>query len=346
MMKRFRRWYQNKPLAQKVLDQLAGAISDGSIDDILPGLVGKAREEYTVAQFWERFEGEYTKTKLASWKRYRLSWESLKAVVGEIPLKSFRREHLYKFIKVRKGAVSDSTINKDLAAIKKMFSFAFEVGAVDTHPLIRFPGIKCQEKALRLPTIEEYRRLIDCMPHPVIGALVAILGETGFRISEALNLKRDQVDWRAGRILTEKTKGKKVRSIPLSAFAMDKLRGLVPYVTTPYVFVHHGQLRLNGKRWKNPDKAFREGRKKAGLPWVTFHTLRHMRATKWISNGVDLRTVQELLGHSDIRTTMRYSKYVESHMDAVVRDAQLREVTELESGGEKRDAEKNVEFKK
>jgi integrase len=340
MMKRFRRWYHNRIFAQKVLDQLAGAIADGSIDQILPGLVGKAREEYTVAPFWERFESEYAKTKLVSWKRYHLSWESMKGVIGDIPLKSFRREHLYKYIKVRKGQVSDSTINKDLAAIKKMFSFAFEVGAVDTHPLIRFPGIKCQEKALQLPTMEEYRRLVECMPDPVIAALVAVLGETGFRKSEALNLRRDQVDWKTGRIVTEKTKGKKVRSIPLSGFAMEKLRGLAPYVTTPYLFVHHNQVRLSGKRWKNPDKLFRKGRERAELPWMTFHTLRHMRATSWIAHGVDVRTVQGLLGHSDIRTTNRYAKYVDSHMDRVVREAQLREVAELESEGEKRDAEK------
>lgn len=328
-MKRFRRWYDTRLLAQKVLDKLAGAIAEGEIDEILPDLVGKGRQEYTVRLFWERFRDEYCKARLTSWRRYELSFKTLLEQLGSIPIEDFRREHLYSYIKARKGKVSDSTINKDLAAIKKMFSYALEVGAVDYHPLVRFPGIRVQEKALRLPTVEEYRRLVEAMPDPVIGALVAVLGETGFRKNEALNLTRDQIDWKACRVITEKTKGKKVRSVPLSDFAMEKLRGLVPYVTTPYLFVHHGQIRLSGKRWRNPDKVFREGRKAAGMEWITFHTLRHLRATTWMKYGVNIRSVKELLGHADVRTTMRYTKYVESHADKAVREAQGTEREDL-----------------
>ena len=56
-----------------------------------------------------------------------------------------------------------------------------------------------------------------------------------------------------------------------------------------------------------------KGREKAGLEWVSFHDLRHFRATQWVMRGVDLRTVQELLGHSNITTTMRYVHFAPSH---------------------------------
>jgi integrase len=330
-MKRFRRWYENRTMAQDVFDRLSGAIASGTLDTVLPGLVGALEATATVSSFWERFRDEYCKPRLSSWSRYELSFRTLNAEFGTIPLGEFRRQDLHSYMQKRKGQVSDSTINKDIAAIKKMFSYALEVGAVEHHPLVRFPGIRVQEKALRLPTVEEYHRLVDAMPDPVISAFVAVLGETGFRKNEALNLRRDQVDWKAARILTEKTKGKKVRSIPLSNFAMEKLRSLVPFVRNPHLFVHQGQVRLDGRRWLNPDKIFRRGRKAAGLEWITFHTLRHMRATTWMTHGVDLRTVKELLGHSDIRTTMRYVKYVDSHADLAVRSAQAEEEIELQN---------------
>jgi integrase len=162
------------------------------------------------------------------------------------------------------------------------------------------------------------------MPDAAISALVAVLGETGARKGEALGLRWQDIDYRARRATFERTKGKRVRSVPLSDLAIEKLRSLVRFVNQPYVFCHQ----MNGRRWMNPDKAFRAGRKTAGLPWVTFHTLRHMRGTVWLQHGADIRTVKEALGHRDIQTTMRYLKHIESHADRALREAQEREKRE------------------
>ena len=70
------------------------------------------------------------------------------------------------------------------------------------------------------------------------------------------------------------------------------------------------------------------GKKEAGLEWVGFHALRHFRATQWLTNGVDVNIVKELLGHSDIHTTMRYVHYVRTHATKAVRLAQESEVVE------------------
>lgn len=306
---------------------LNGAIATGSLDDVLPGLVGASQEDYTITSFWERFRDEYCKPRLASWKRYRLSFDSINAYLGNVPLRDFRREHLHGFVERRTGKVSASTINKDIAAIKKMFSYALEVGAVQSHPLVRFPKIRTQEVALRLPTLEEFYRLIDSMADPAIGALVAILGETGIRKSEGINLQWSHIDWQGRRLIVEITKSKKVRTIPLSDHALDKLRSLVRFVHQQFIFCHQD----SGKRWFNPDKVFRAGRKAAGLPWITFHTLRHFRGTSWLQLGADIRTVQMALGHADIQTTLRYLKWVESHSDKAIREAQEKEKAEIES---------------
>jgi integrase len=333
-MRRFRRWYEKQAIAKHVLDRLNGAIATGNINGVLPGLVGAEQCAYTVATFWERFRDEYCIPRLTSWKRYQQSFGFMLAELGQIPLREFRRHHLHEYCEKRIKAVSQSTANKDIAALKKMFSFALEVGAVDNHPLVKFATFKIQEKALRLPTPEEFRALVETQTTPQLQAFVAILGETGMRRNEALNLTWPNLDLRRKRVLAEKTKGKKVRGIPLSDFAVEKLSALTRIVGSPYVFVYdYGSY--TGKKLKRPYRAFRTAAKSIGLGWVTFHTLRHYRGTRWLQTGADIRDVQLGLGHSSITTTMRYLKHTETHVDRSLRDAQEREKKDLEINRER-----------
>jgi integrase len=127
-----------------------------------------------------------------------------------------------------------------------------------------------------------------------------------------------------GSIILENTKGKRVRYVPLSKKAIEKIMQLPRYIGVENLFVwDSGQSK--GKRIRSPYKQFRQGRKAAGLEWVTIHGLRHYRGTSWLQNGADIRSVQEKLGHQSIQTTMRYAHYVETHGDKAIREAQERE---------------------
>jgi len=64
------------------------------------------------------------------------------------------------------------------------------------------------------------------------------------------------------------------------------------------------------------------------MEWVSFHDLRHFRATQWV-HGVDLRTVQELLGHADIQTTMRYAHFAQSHAIRSIHDVEEVKIRQL-----------------
>ena len=315
---------ENRTIGKKLLSRINEAIAMGSWRELREELRRGVEKNISVRQFWERFRDEYCVPRMTSWKRYQLSFKTLNSVLGDITIREFSRAHLHGYIKSRKGKVSDSTINRDIAAVKKMFSFAFDVEAVETNPLIRFKIIPVQETALRVPTREEFEKLIESMPTPEMSAFVAIIGETGLRKSEALNIKWNDIDLQRDRLILENTKGKKVRYIPLSKQAIDKILEIPRYVEIENVFVHDsGPYR--GKRIVNPDKQFRTGRKLAGLNWLTIHGLRHYRATAWLQHGADIRSVQEKLGHKDIQTTMRYAHYVETHGDKAIREAQERE---------------------
>jgi len=96
-------------------------------------------------------------------------------------------------------------------------------------------------------------------------------------------------------------------------------------VGCPYVFT-----RLESRdRWRKPEGPFNEGRTAAQLDWVSIHDLRHFRATQWIMRGVDIRSVQGLLGHRNIKTTERYVKFVSGHASQRVIEAQRLEELEV-----------------
>ena len=202
-----------------------------------------------------------------------------------------------------------------------MFSFALELGVIDYHPLVRFPMLKVQEVPRRILTVGEFRLLVQSMDRLEIAALVAVMGETGIRKSEALFLEWDSISVLARILSVGRTKNQRVRHIPLSEFALDWLQRLVRHLHSPYVFVSS----QTNQRWVNPEKAFKRGAVRAGLNWVGFHDLRQFRATHWLRLGVDVRTVKDLLGHRDIHTTMRYALFVSDHAVRSVRDAQRLE---------------------
>ena len=127
-------------------------------------------------------------------------------------------------------------------------------------------------------------------------------------------------------VLLGNTKSGKVRSVPLSDLALRSLSKLVRFIDIPYVFVDP----IRRKPWKDPRGPFDRAKAKIGLEWVTFHDLRHFRATQWLMNGVDVNTVRQLLGHSSVQTTMRYIHFVKTHATQSVLAAQTKEVQRWE----------------
>ncbi len=284
-----------------------------------------------------------------------------------------------RYVVKRKRQVQPATVNRDIAAISKLFSYALECGEVDTHPLVRFPKLKEPKKVCRPLTVEQFRNLVEAVDNPYLQSMVAVIGETGIRKGEALSLTWNRVDlarrflsargksrhgirpslhpgglrydsvtysryapssrlvrraqersrcsrdFHHGLLWVEFTKDDEPREIPLSKYATGYLAGLVRYLNIPYVFVNS----RTGTRWVNPDKPLRRAAERVGLK-VGFHDLRRFRCSQWLMQWVDVRTVQKLMGHSAISTTMRYAGYVSSHALASIREAQANEDSQMQ----------------
>jgi integrase len=315
-------------VAKKTLARIEEAIAMGTWFNLKAELSRRVEKELTIADFSKIYLEEYCRARNTRPDFKEQAMTSILRILGDVPLRELRRAHAHQFITTRRSEVAAATVNRGLAVLKNMVTFALDKEYIEQNPLQRFRMLPEEQKALRVMTLEEERQLIRAVSSVdhTIGVYVALLGETGLRKSEGLNLKWELVNFQQRILSVEETKSGKARYVPLSDFAIAQLQSLVRMIDVPYVFV---QLDAR-KPWRDPRGPFEKGKTLAGLDWVGFHDLRHFRATQWVMRGVDLRTVQEFLGHSSITTTMRYAHFSPGYANKSVREAQAAESQEVE----------------
>ena len=170
-----------------------------------------------------------------------------------------------------------------------------------------FEEVPIKKKEKQLPKviskekIKEIINLTDNLKHKLI---IKLLYSSGLRLQELIDLKRKDIDFERGIIHVKKGKGNKDRITLISeALKLDLLKYYSNNIfKTEYVF--EGR---NGKYTKKSvQKVLDEAGKKAGIR-VTPHMLRHSFATHLLEQGTDIRYIQKLLGHSDLKTTEIYT---------------------------------------
>jgi integrase len=222
---------------------------------------------------------------------------------GNMQLPEITGLSIARYIKARQQAVSPATVNREVACLKHMFNLAAEWGHYRGKNPVK--GIKSlPEDNLKLRTLsegEERALLAHCSPY--LQDLVVFSTNTGIRHGDILRLTWKEVDLESGwlTIVPRKTR-KKVLEVPLNEKALGVVKGWHGIRKCEYVFYNPE----TGGQWKDLWLGFKKACRKAGLDDVNFHTLRHTFATRLLASGVDLVTVKELLGHADIRTTLRY----------------------------------------
>jgi len=264
---RLRRYSPNFRAAKALLNRVESSIFDGTWRKLQRELEGQI-ENPSIKSFSECFIDGYCKPRIRSWKRYELSFKSINRNFGATSIKDFSRSDLHRYVRKRHGEVSKGTINRDIAAIKKMMSYAVECQIIEHSPIAGFARLRVPEKAFKPLSLEEYRTLVESMPDISLCAMVAVIGDIGLRKQEAVRLRREQIDFKKRLIIVEKTKNDKVRELPFSDYAAYWLKKLVRYLSIPQVFVNT----RTGRPWVNPDKAFTRGCEKAGVN-AGFHDL-------------------------------------------------------------------------
>jgi integrase len=273
--------------------------------------LGQIIAVYTLNFQYQATFKAHKKTYLDNFKSY-FDEDTLLTAIRYVDLETYQ-SHLKQ--KLTKGGTlrKPATINREMFCLHQIFSKAVEWEMMDQSPFDRGKSLALKENNERMRFLDndEMDRLLDaCRDHlyPVVFCALT----AGMRRGEILGLKCKQV--RNGFIYLRKTKTFNARQIPICEDLAELFKSIRKreHLRSEYVFTYAG------RRMTTNDKAFWATVKQAGIEDFHFHDLRHTFASQVLLRGGSLKDIQELLGHKDIKSTMRYAHLTQqSKIDAV-----------------------------
>ncbi|HEY0765040.1 MAG TPA: site-specific tyrosine recombinase XerD [Pyrinomonadaceae bacterium] len=231
------------------------------------------------------------------------------------------RADLRKWIaSLSREGLAPTSIARAVSATRGFFKFLMLDGHIKTHPAEDLDTPQRFSYLPRFLTEDEINRLLaapDVSTEEGIRdrAVLEIMYASGLRVSELVVLKLADIDLLAGLVVCH-GKGNKERRVPLGKSAIHWLQQYAAVKagygkqSSPYVFLHRGRQFTRQLAWS----MIKHHAEKAGIKNVSPHTLRHSFATHLLQHGADSRSVQALLGHSDISTTQIYTHITDLHL--------------------------------
>jgi site-specific recombinase XerD len=290
-------------------------------------------DEWRLDEFVESLTGSSANTVAAYASDLRLlaEWVERSEVVSPADVDRLLLRRYVASLATRQFA--RRTIARKVAAIRRYYAFMRQRGYIDSDPSA---SLRAPAGPARLPRVLEHNEVSALLEPPVSSddaeplwrrrrddAVLEVLYGSGVRVGELCSLDIDAVDLPA-RAITVWGKGGKERRVPLSVPAVEALVGwlavrgdVVPADTGAALFGNERGMRLS------PRDVRRILDRRSPRPTHP-HALRHSFATHLLDGGADLRVVQDLLGHSDVATTQRYTHVSKQRLRAVYTEAHPR----------------------
>jgi integrase len=216
--------------------------------------------------------------------------------------------------------LAPATVNRELAILSKIFSLAVEYEVLSYNPCQKVKPLRADNQRIRYLSEDEEKRLLeDLKNNELLKNIIIFAVNTGMRRGEIFNLTWFDLDFNRNVLNVRQTKTGKDRVIPMN----DKIRLILENMpkTNEFVFT---SPRTNGKL-VDVKKGFRKALEEAKIFDFHFHDLRHTFATRLADMGVPLSVIAELLGHSNIRMTKRYSHATDkAKLEAVQKLAKIK----------------------
>ncbi|WP_105956061.1 tyrosine recombinase XerC [Apilactobacillus quenuiae] len=222
---------------------------------------------------------------------------------------------------LRKNDDSRNTISRKISSLSSFYNFIMKNELINENP---FSFVNLKRHSGHLPRFLYQQELFELFKGAKLGnnkmlnyrnyALLEALYDTGMRVSECANLSYDEIDFE-NKIITVIGKGNKQRYLPFGKYLIQSLDDYAKYCRNPlmhkynqnhnFVFVNQYGKHITSR---GIEYAMNEIIRNTSLTTkIHPHMLRHTFATEMLNNGADLRTVQELLGHSSLSTTQIYT---------------------------------------
>ncbi len=235
--------------------------------------------------------------------------------------------HLQSYILfLEKSNFAAATVSRNIASIKAFFHYMTKEGMImnDVSESLKAP--KIEKKMPEILTTEEVNRLLDQPSGTDLKsvrdkAMLELLYATGIRVSELIGLNMSDVNLQVGYIICRD--GHKERIVPFGAPAKRALTEYIKNARKLMIREEENEIlftNCSGQPMSRQGfwKLVKFYSKKAGITAdITPHTLRHSFAAHLVENGADLRSVQEMLGHSDISTTQIYANMSQNRIREV-----------------------------
>lgn len=234
---------------------------------------------------------------------------------------------------LQKKGRATSTISRNLASIRSFYQYLSRIKVIEADPTTNLESPKAEKKLPQILSTKEVELLLDqpkC--NDLKGyrdkAMLEVIYATGIRVSELISLDLDDINVEVGFIRCNK--GSRERIVPLGSLAINALKEyidkarylMIADVKEKALFVNVNGRRLTRqgfwkiiKQYKNQAKINKE---------ITPHTLRHSFAAHLLENGADLRSIQEMLGHSDISSTQIYAQIAKNKIKDVYKKTHPR----------------------
>ena len=241
-------------------------------------------------------------------------------------------QHVRGFLaQLRANGVEPRSVARKISAMRHFYRFAGNDGLVQQDPMLMVESPRQWKVLPKALETEQIDKLLEPAAKDEAlkqrdRAMMEVAYAAGLRVSELVMLKQQDVDLAAGRLLV-RGKGDKERIIPIGGAAV---RALQDYVANgrpallkgshvPWLFVDQRRTRITRQRVWQIVKAGTRGEFQASP-----HMLRHSLGSHMVTNGADLRTVQTILGHSDLATTQIYTHLGNERLQSVYRSRHPR----------------------
>jgi len=213
--------------------------------------------------------------------------------------KGLNEESVKDYIQINLKNKNPSSVRKDLFDIKFFFEKILK-------QKLNLPNPKKNQTIPDILTIEEIRKMIKNTSNVKHRLIIKLLYGTGLRVSEIVNLKRDDINLKEELIKVKLAKGKKDRFVKIPSSIKGELDNYLSLEKGKYLF----ESNRGGKLTKDTiQKIVSNSAKKAKIKKRVYpHLLKHSFATHLLEQGTDLRIIQKLLGHSSIKTTQIYTQ--------------------------------------
>ena len=268
--------------------------------------IERKKEQIRLKEFVEIYIRDYAMVRKRSWKSdFYYFHANIVPYFRDALLSEVCQSNIEKYVVKRiKDGVKKSSINRELACLSKLFCKAIDWGYLTKNPVsrIKFFSEKNNLKERVLSDEEEKVLLESCSEH--LKPIIITALQTGMRKGEILGLKWQDVSLPKREIKLLETKSNRVRIVPINERLYLELVMLKKInKCAAFVFLNPE----TGKPLKDVKRAFRGACRRASIIGLRFHDLRHTFASRLVQEGVDLITVKDLLGHSSVKVTERYT---------------------------------------